>query len=83
LEFLSGTEDNLSSPTLRDGSDIVTEDQFNAPRLEFLVDEFPERIRELVVQQQVPSMNNYDFLVLDVVISFPHRMKWKVGVCTG
>ena len=83
MEFLSGMEDNLSSTILRECSDVVTEDQFNAPRFEFLIDEFPERIGELIVQQQAPSMNNHDFLVLDAVISFPHMMKWKVGVRTG
>jgi len=50
LESVSGTEDDLSSTVFWERGDIVTKDQLGAPCFEFLVDEFPELIRELVVQ---------------------------------
>jgi len=50
LESVPGTEDDLPTAVFWERSDIVTKNQFGAPRFEFLVDEFSELIRELVVQ---------------------------------
>jgi hypothetical protein len=49
-ELVSGTENDLSSAVFRERGDVISKDQFNALRFEFLVNEFPELVRELVVQ---------------------------------
>ena len=50
LDFAAGTEGDLSPTVFRESGDIIAKDQFNASRFEFLADEFPELIREPVVQ---------------------------------
>lgn len=50
LEFIPGMQDDFSSAAFRECSGVITKDQFDAPRFKFLVDEFSELIRELVVQ---------------------------------
>jgi len=78
LEFVPRTKYDLSSIVFRESSDVIAKDQLDPPRFELLVNESPELIRELVVQQQIPSMDDRHFLVLHAMVSFPRMEEWKV-----